>query len=288
MTIILAGALMGLIGLAFAAFLALADSKFRVDIDPTISELEEELPGLNCGACGYPSCSAYAEAVAGGVTVDLCAVGGEQTTRALARIMGVQVSDELAERLIAVVFCQGDSDASQFPGVYRGIPDCAAAAYSQDVAKRCKYGCIGLGSCVAACPFDAIRMSAVGIPVVDAEKCTACGKCVVACPRDLIELHPLSHEVFVYCKSQDTGPVARKICKRACIACRICVKAAANDENPDAVKMDGNLAVVTTDPYSAKAEYGEKCPTGAYGVGCNVVRRKVPVGAPGGGVGETV
>ncbi len=191
----------------------------------------------------------------------------------LARIKGIRISDEIKEKLIAIVFCQGDSEASALPGKYKGIPDCGAAVYSQDVAKRCKYGCVGLGSCVAACVFDAIQVSPTGIPVVDAVKCTACGKCVAACPRDLIELHPVSREVYVYCKSQDAGVIARKICKKACIACRICVKAAATDENPDAVRLEGNLAVVATQTYTAKSEYGAKCPTDSYAEGRNVIHR---------------
>lgn len=274
MTIILAAVLMGLIGLAFSLFLVVANTRFAVEIDPRISQIETELPGVNCGGCGYPSCATYAEAVAkNGADVDLCVVGGEETARTVARIMGVQVADELKERLIAVVFCQGDSEASAFPGDYEGIPDCAAAVYSQDVAKRCKYGCVGLGSCVAACPFDAIHLSPTGIPYVEEEKCTACGKCVTACPRNLIELHPVSHETFVYCKSDDPGVIARKICKKACIACGICVKAAEKDDNPEAVRMVGNLAVVNSETYTAKPEYGEKCPTDCYATRRNVVRR---------------
>ena len=42
--------------------------------------------------------------------------------------------------------------------------------------KACSYGCMGLGSCVKACQFDAIHI-VDGIAVVDKEKCVACGKC---------------------------------------------------------------------------------------------------------------
>ncbi len=270
----IAAAMMGLIGLVFALFLVTANKRFAVETDPRIAQLEEAFPGVNCGGCGYASCAAYAEAVAQkGEKIDLCVVGGDDTTREVAHVMGVKVSDEQKDKLVAVVFCQGDSEASAFPGVYKGIPDCAAAVYSQDVAKRCKYGCVGLGSCVAACPFDAIHLSPTGIPYVDAEKCTACGNCVIACPRDLIEIHPLKHDAFVYCKSLDPGPIARKVCKKACIACNICVKAAAADENPDAVYMEKNLARVNTQNYSAKPEYGEKCPTAAYNSNCNSIRK---------------
>ncbi|MGM0675181.1 MAG: RnfABCDGE type electron transport complex subunit B, partial [Spirochaetota bacterium] len=177
--ILQAALLMGVLGLLFAIFLGVANRKFHVETNPKIDEVEEVLPGVNCGGCGYPSCATYAEAIAeNGEEIDLCVVGGEDTTRAVAEVMGVEVANEDKQKLVAVVFCQGDSEAAAFPGDYRGIEDCAAAVYSQDVAKRCKYGCIGLASCVRSCPFDAIHLSETGVPYVDAEKCTACGNCV--------------------------------------------------------------------------------------------------------------
>jgi Na+-translocating ferredoxin:NAD+ oxidoreductase subunit B len=294
MTILIAAGLMGLIGLLFSISLGIAGKKFAVEVDPRLNEIEKSLPGVNCGGCGYASCAMYAEAVAGEkAPVDLCVVGGQDTARDVAHVMGISVSDEAKDKIVAVVFCQGDSEASAFPGEYRGIRDCAAAVYSQDVSKRCKYGCVGLGSCVDACPFDAIHLSKTGIPFVDAEKCTACGKCVAACPRNLIELHPLKHDSFVYCKSQDPAIIAKKVCVKACTGCTLCAKSAAKDDNPDAVRMEGNLAVVNTKNYAAKPEYGAKCPTGAYSTYVNIVNKdKVlgrtpaepePVGAGAGG-----
>lgn len=274
-----AAVLMGIIGLLFSIFLVFANRRFAVETDPKLERVEQVLPGVNCGGCGYASCALYAEAIVEkDEELNLCVVGGADTTKDVARVMGVEVSGEQKERLVAVVFCQGDDEAAKFPGVYRGIEDCAAAIYSQDVSKRCKYGCVGMGSCVRSCPFDAIHLSEGGIPYVDAVKCTACGNCVRACPRDLIELHPVSHNTFVYCKSQDPGPVARKVCSKACIACRLCVKAAATDENAEAVTMNGNLAVVTPEPYAAKPEYGAKCPTTAYACGINSVRKTEALG----------
>ena len=279
--ILTAAALMGAIGLLFAIFLVFANRRFAVETDPKLDKVEAVLPGVNCGGCGYASCALYAQAIVKeGEELNLCVVGGAETTRDVARVMGVEVSGERDEKLVAVVFCQGDDQAAKFPGIHKGIEDCAAAIYSQDVSKRCKYGCVGMGSCVNSCPFDAIHLSEGGIPYVDAEKCTACGNCVRACPRDLIELHPISHNSFVYCKSQDPGAIARKVCKKACIACKACVKAAAKDENEEAVTMQGNLAVVSAEPYAAKPEYGAKCPTDAYASGINSVRKAEVLGHP--------
>ena len=55
--------------------------------------------------------------------------------------------------------------------------------------KACSYGCLGLGSCVSACQFDALSIED-GIAKVDPEKCVACGQCVKACPKNLITMIP--------------------------------------------------------------------------------------------------
>ena len=122
--------------------------------------------------------------------------------------------------------------------------------------------CLGYGDCVKACQFDALYMDNNGLPVVTEDKCTACGKCVDACPRNLFELHPLAQKILVFCRSEDRGPMARKLCTAACIACSICTRAC-----PDAIKMENNLAVITDykkiDPE--KIPDIEKCPTDAIG-----------------------
>lgn len=68
-------------------------------------------------------------------------------------------------------------------------------------SKACTYGCMGYGSCVKACEFDAIHV-VDGIAVVDKEKCKACGKCVATCPRNLIELIPYDAPLTVNCASR--------------------------------------------------------------------------------------
>ena len=63
---------------------------------------------------------------------------------------------------------------------------------------------MGYGSCVKACPFDAIHI-VNGIAVVDKGKCKACGKCVAVCPRHLIEIIPYKSNYTVNCSSNDKG-----------------------------------------------------------------------------------
>lgn len=51
--------------------------------------------------------------------------------------------------------------------------------------KACQQGCLGYGSCVAACQFDAIHV-VDGVAVVYRSKCVACGKCAEKCPAKII------------------------------------------------------------------------------------------------------
>jgi len=55
-TLAVLGLLLGL-GLAFAA------DKLKVEVDERLTKVEELLPGYNCGACGYPGCSGFAEGI---------------------------------------------------------------------------------------------------------------------------------------------------------------------------------------------------------------------------------
>ena len=50
----------------FASLLVLAHKKLHVDEDPRIDAAHQLLPQTNCGACGYPGCRAFAEALVGG------------------------------------------------------------------------------------------------------------------------------------------------------------------------------------------------------------------------------
>ena len=91
-------------------------------------------------------------------------------------------------------------------------------------AKNCTFGCMGFGSCVKACPFDAIHI-VNGIAVVDQEACKACGKCVAKCPRHLIELVPYDKQTRVACSSHAKGKAVTAACELGCIGCKKCIRA---------------------------------------------------------------
>jgi RnfABCDGE-type electron transport complex B subunit len=248
------------LGFLFSSGLVLAYKKLRVEEDPRIEKVSEALPQANCGACGFSGCRAFAEAVVKGeAEANGCPVGGSETAQNVAAILGIKAGEVIQK--VARVHCRGTRQAAKNRGVYAGIQTCHAS-HLLGGNKQCSHGCLGYGDCVRACLFDAMQMGEEGLPVIDENKCTACGKCVDACPRNLIELHPLSQNMLVFCRSEDRGPTARKVCKNACIACGICVRAC-----PDAITMENNLAVITDYKKIAPEQIPdiEKCPTDAIG-----------------------
>ena len=90
MDIIIAIAILGGLGLVFGLVLAAASKVFHVETDPRLDQLNECLPGANCGGCGYAGCGGYAEAVLSGeAEIGKCASGGNECAQAMAAIMGV-------------------------------------------------------------------------------------------------------------------------------------------------------------------------------------------------------
>ena len=205
--------MMGSLGLLVGAGLAIASKVFYVYVDPKILEIEDTLPGANCGGCGLPGCSANAEAiVAGRAAPNSCVAAGSDVAEAIAAIMGVSV--EAKEPDIARPGCTyGVADAdTKF--LYDGLSDCRAAALLSGGMKVCTIGCLGLGTCQRACPFNAIAMGPDGLPVVDEELCTGCGTCESVCPKHIINLSSTTRRILKEYKTDEcTTP-----CQRACPA----------------------------------------------------------------------
>ncbi|MGE5574259.1 MAG: RnfABCDGE type electron transport complex subunit B [Bacteroidota bacterium] len=248
---------LGLMGAVFGLALAFAARKFAVEQDPRQDRIAEILPGANCGGCGFPGCSGLAAAiVAGKAPVDGCPVGGQSVAAKVAAIMGVDAG-VARERTVARVFCQGSPDNCGSRFMYDGLSDCRAAQIVGGGAKACTYGCLGLGSCAAACTFDALHMGPDGLPVVDEGECTSCGRCVSACPRGIIQLVPASQSVTVLCRSHERGAEVRKTCKVGCIGCGLCAKVCP----AGAITVENNLAVIDPAKCDACGKCVEKCPT---------------------------
>ncbi len=247
---------LGALGATFGLILAFAAKKFAVQVDPRIEELEEILPGANCGGCGYPGCAAYAEAVVKGEDITKCGPGGQETVDRIAEIMGLEVSKMVPK--VAIVRCRGGDNEAKHKYVYEGIQDCNAAVLLDGGSKACEYGCLGLGSCVAACPFDAMAMGDNRIPIVFEDKCTGCGLCVEACPKGIMELVPINQTVYVACVSPLRGKDIKNVCSVGCTGCTLCANPKFTPSGK--VKMENNLPNIPPDWFDYKLAV-EKCPT---------------------------
>lgn len=202
--------------------LAVAGKAFHVKIDEKVEAIKEYLPGANCGGCGYSGCEALAEAISKGeAKPTACTATGMDEAKKIAEIMGV-VAEE-AVRMRAQVMCSGTPEYAKKKYVYEGAPDCIAAARMGGGDKLCPNGCIGLGTCVDSCQFDAIKIEN-GVAAVDYTKCKGCGVCVLACPKKIISLIPFDSYHWVGCMSVEDGKTTRKNCEVGCISCRICEK----------------------------------------------------------------
>ena len=104
--IIIAAIIVGAIGLLIGILLTIASEKFAITVNEKEIQIREELPGNNCGGCGYPGCDGLAKAiVAGEAKINQCPVGGKSVADAIAMIMGVE--SEGTMRMTAFVRCGG-------------------------------------------------------------------------------------------------------------------------------------------------------------------------------------
>ena len=242
------------LGLFFGLMLSWASKKFAVTQDPRIKEILQRLPGANCGACGKAGCAGFAEDLARGeISLNNCKVCTQETAAEIAKILGVKVS--LAEKKVAALRCHGGKSAKD-KFVYQGIKDCQAVVQLLGGQKLCNYACVGFGTCLRACPFDALRMSTEGLPIIDSELCTGCGKCVQACPRNLMLLIPTKGKVYVGCSSCDLAKEVLRVCSVGCIACKKCEQVCPED----AIKVIENLAIIDYDKCTSCGKCIEVCP----------------------------
>ena len=211
-----------LLGLVFGLLLAIAARVFAVRTDPRVPAVRDALPGANCGGCGYSGCDAYAEAVVRGEAApNCCTAGGPETAAAVAAVMGVDAGQAI--RMRAVVLCSGSGTRAVRKYRYEGAQDCLSASRLSGGDKLCPNGCVGLGTCVAACRFGAITVRD-GVAEVDPSRCTGCGACAAACPKHIIRILPADAPYVVACSSVDNGKVTRSYCAVGCISCRLCEK----------------------------------------------------------------
>lgn len=249
------------LGIILALILYVVAQKFKVIEDPRIDDVEEALPGANCGGCGYPGCRGFAEACVKADSLDalFCPVGGNACMGDVANILGLAASEK--EPMLAVLRCSGSPEHRAKTSFYDGAATCKIASnlYSGDTG--CQYGCLGLGDCVTVCNFDAIYIDEeTKLPVVSEEKCTACGACVKACPKILLELRNAgkkSRRIFVSCMNYDKGGIAKKNCAVACTGCTKCQKVC----KFDAITIENSLAYIDFEKCKLCRKCAPECAT---------------------------
>ena len=254
-SILITALVVGAVGLIIGFLLVTAGEKFKVQVDEREAAVRAELPGNNCGGCGYPGCDGLAAAIVkGDAPTNACPVGGAVVGAKIGAIMGV-ASEDLGKR-VAFVRCSGDCNSAVSDCKYIGIQDCRAAAVVPGKgAKRCINGCRGYGSCITVCKFDAIHVEN-GVAVVNPLNCVGCGKCVQACPNGLITLIPEHTAYMVACSSQEKGKAVKESCSAGCIGCTLCTKQC----EYGAISMNGNVSVIDPDKCQACGKCAEKCP----------------------------
>lgn len=260
-TIVITVLSLSVMGAVAAIILYFVARKFKVFEDPRIDQVEEVLPGANCGGCGYPGCRGFAEGCVKAEVLDdlFCPVGGNTCMADVAAVLGKDPVEK--DPQVAVVRCSGSPEHRARTNVYDGAQNCTIAhnLYAGDTG--CQYGCLGMGECVDACDFEAIFMNPeTDLPYVIDDKCTACGACVEACPRDIIELRKKNkkdRKIFVSCVSMDKGPATKLFCSVGCIGCKKCFNVCPYD----AITVENFLAYI--DPVKCKLcrKCVEVCPT---------------------------
>lgn len=241
------------IAVLFAALIVLVSRLTAVKTDEKVEQIKDLLSGANCGGCGFAGCADFAKAISEGkADISACGPTDKESKAKIAAIVGKSLSSDI--ELTAKVHCNGGiSCADKFD--YVGNVGCVSKNSFAGGNKACAYGCLGDGTCVSVCDYDAIKIIN-GVAKTDAVKCVACGKCVKACPKRIIELLPKNIKVVIACSSLCRGKDVMSACKNGCIGCGICAKAC--PEN--AIEMVDNLPRIDYNKCTGCLTCAEKCP----------------------------
>lgn len=249
-----AALIVGVVGLLIGVLLGVAGKFLAVPVDEKEVAVRELLPGNNCGGCGFPGCDGLAKAIANGeAPVSQCPVASADAKAQMAELMGQSLED--AVKQVAFVHCAGTCEKSEYKYNYYGIHDCRKLALIPGHGdKACEFGCMGYGSCVKECQFDAIHI-VNGVAVVDKDACVACGKCIKVCPNGLISLIPYEAKTAIGCASKEKGKAVKDACAAGCAGCGLCAKVC----EAGAITMENNLPQFDYEKCNGCGKCAEKC-----------------------------
>lgn len=245
--------IVAVLAVVFAVLIILVSKFCAVEEDERAVATAEKLAGANCGGCGFAGCADFAKALAAGkADLSMCGPTPAENKAEIAKILGLNYSAQ--EEKFAIVKCSGGMNGIN-KYEYIGNEGCLAQSLCMGGAKLCPEGCLGAGTCVSVCTYDAIKC-VNGITVVDKALCEACGLCVKNCPKHLIELVPKSAKVYVSCSSTCKGKEAMANCKLSCIACGLCVKNCAEG----AITLVNNVPAIDYTKCTGCLTCLSKCP----------------------------
>jgi len=244
--------------LLLATALIIANKLFFVQTNEKLEILQSLLPQNNCGACGYPGCSAFAEALLNNETQPVrCSVSTAEQHQTIANFLGIDVGK--MEKQVARLACAGGNNVARQSVKYQGMKNCRAASLVNGGGKSCSWGCLGYGDCADVCQFNAISMDKHRLPIVDSDLCTACGDCVEVCPKNLFSLQAISHQLWVACNNCNAGDELLSSCQVACTSCERCVF----DAPSGLMTMQNNLPIINYTKSEQSSVPIQRCPTGA-------------------------
>ncbi|HOV14742.1 MAG TPA: RnfABCDGE type electron transport complex subunit B [Spirochaetota bacterium] len=248
--------LLTVLGFLFGLILAIVAKFFKVEVDQRVTQIIENLPGINCGACGFPGCAGYADAIVNkNADINLCVPGAGEVIEKIGKIMGKTAQGKL--KMVAKVYCLGDDAVSQKDYTFNGEDDCYSVYSFYQGEKSCKYGCVGKGNCMRVCPVDAIKRDDLNRIWIDENICIGCEKCLTVCPTRVIHMVPIDGGHFVACSSHDKGAFVKAVCKKGCFGCKICERLV---DDPTRIYVDNNLAIVKYEKKNDIRNAAVKCP----------------------------
>ncbi|MFI4968885.1 MAG: RnfABCDGE type electron transport complex subunit B [Lysobacterales bacterium] len=144
------------------------------------------LPQTQCTRCGYPTCHAYAGAIAEDrADINQCPPGGADGVAALAQLLG---------------------RATKPLNPVHGIEEAPIVVFIDEAV------CIGCTKCILACPVDAIVGAAKRMHTIITDECTGCGLCLPPCPVDCIALVPIANKPLARVQVLERAAHARARC----------------------------------------------------------------------------